>query len=196
MTDDYNDLNVNDENEEEENGGTPPPSQNNRTFLIAAGILGGLFLLGLLLIALFVFVLRPGQQRQQQIAALNQSNTATAFVLTQGAAQAQTAIPKAATNTPQVTLTIAVAQVTNTPVIAIPTETTVNEQTQAAERNTATVSALLTQVAQAQLTSTGLPTSTALPTTGFADEVGIPGLFGLAIVLMAVIFLVRRLRTA
>jgi LPXTG-motif cell wall-anchored protein len=39
-------------------------------------------------------------------------------------------------------------------------------------------------------------TSTALPTTGFADEVGIPGLLGMAVLLIAVIFLARRLRSA
>jgi len=36
--------------------------------------------------------------------------------------------------------------------------------------------------------------STALPNTGFADDVGIPGMFALALALVVVIFLVRRLR--
>ncbi len=40
------------------------------------------------------------------------------------------------------------------------------------------------------------PTSTALPTTGIADELGTPGLLIAAFVLLAVIFLARRLRTA
>jgi LPXTG-motif cell wall-anchored protein len=35
-----------------------------------------------------------------------------------------------------------------------------------------------------------------MPDTGFADEVGIPSLIGIAILLVAVIFLARRLRTA
>jgi hypothetical protein len=57
---------------------------------------------------------------------------------------------------------------------------------------TATVAALLTQAAQQ--TATVLPTATALPGTGFADEVGAPSLLALAALLILVIFLVRRLR--
>ncbi|NMB89552.1 MAG: hypothetical protein GYA17_14430, partial [Chloroflexi bacterium] len=62
---------------------------------------------------------------------------------------------------------------------------------------TQTVAALLTQAAQA---GGGVPggtqqvTPTALPTAGFADEVGLPGLLGLSVLLVGVIFLVRRLR--
>jgi hypothetical protein len=57
---------------------------------------------------------------------------------------------------------------------------------------TATVAAALTQAAQAQLTV--VATSTALPGTGFADEYGAPGLVVMAVALVAVIFLARRLR--
>ena len=39
-------------------------------------------------------------------------------------------------------------------------------------------------------------TPTGLPTTGFVDEVGLPGLFGLAAVLLVVIVLARRTRLA
>jgi hypothetical protein len=57
---------------------------------------------------------------------------------------------------------------------------------------TATVAALLTQAAQQ--TATVLPTATALPGTGFGDEVGAPSLLALAVLLIVVIFLARRLR--
>jgi hypothetical protein len=40
------------------------------------------------------------------------------------------------------------------------------------------------------------PTTTALPSTGIADELGTPGLFVAAFVLVVIIFVVRRLRTA
>ncbi len=40
------------------------------------------------------------------------------------------------------------------------------------------------------------PSSTALPTTGIGDELGTPGLMIAAFVLVAIIFLARRLRTA
>jgi hypothetical protein len=39
-----------------------------------------------------------------------------------------------------------------------------------------------------------IATSTALPNTGFADDIGAPGLLLMAVGLVAVIFLVRRLR--
>jgi LPXTG-motif cell wall-anchored protein len=76
-----------------------------------------------------------------------------------------------------------------TPLLAVPTDTPVPTT----DPRTATVAALLTQAASAQLTPG--PTTTALPSTGFADQVGIPGLVGMAILLIAVIFLARRLRT-
>jgi hypothetical protein len=81
---------------------------------------------------------------------------------------------------------------TNTPVIAQPTETLSPTPNPA----TATVGAAFTQIAQVATitTQTVIATSTALPNTGFADYVGLPGMFALALVLVAVIFLVRRLR--
>jgi len=61
---------------------------------------------------------------------------------------------------------------------------------------TATVAAFLTQAASGgqSLTLTPQTTSTKLPDTGFADEVGLPGLVGLAFALVAVIFIARRIR--
>lgn len=59
---------------------------------------------------------------------------------------------------------------------------------------TATVSFLLTEAAIGRLTIT--PTASGLPDTGFADDVGVPGMVGLALVLIVVVFLARRLRTA
>ncbi len=59
---------------------------------------------------------------------------------------------------------------------------------------TATVKALLTAAAESQ--STPESTATELPDTGFVDEVGLPLLGALAMILVLVIILVRRLRTA
>jgi multisubunit Na+/H+ antiporter MnhB subunit len=64
---------------------------------------------------------------------------------------------------------------------------------------TATLGALLTQVAAnqqgtGQVGGSIAATSTALPATGFADEVGLPGLLGLALGLVVLIFLTRTLR--
>ncbi|HVN54486.1 MAG TPA: LPXTG cell wall anchor domain-containing protein [Anaerolineaceae bacterium] len=201
MSDDYNDLDLNNENEE---GGEqkPPPQQqgSNRTFLIAAGVLGGLFLLALALLVVYLVFIRPNQggvSTASRIATQNAINTATVQAITQAAINAQrTTIPKSPTQTPLPTATLRPTN-TATPVLAIAT-TAVPGLSQD-EARTATVAALLTQAALAQQTGTGTahaPTSTALPTTGFADEVGLPGLFGLGLILLAVIFVVRRLRSS
>jgi hypothetical protein len=82
-------------------------------------------------------------------------------------------------------------QATATPVVVMGAQLSADEL--------ATVSALQTQMAaQGGASGTGTPavTSTALPETGFADEYGVPGLVILAIVLIGVIFLSRKLRTA
>jgi len=59
---------------------------------------------------------------------------------------------------------------------------------------TATVGAALTQAAIAQLTI--VPTTTALPNTGFLDDYGVSGLVTMALAFVIVILLARRLRIA
>jgi hypothetical protein len=103
------------------------------------------------------------------------------------AALTQTAIVQAQTQVAEATSTI---DPTNTPVIAEASMTL----TETPNPATATVGAAFTQIAAS--TQTIIPTSTALPNTGFADDVGIPGMFVLALSLVMVIFFVRRLRSA
>jgi hypothetical protein len=78
-------------------------------------------------------------------------------------------------------------------VIAAPSATNTPAATKTPDPSTATVAAALTQAAVAQLTI--VPTSTALPGTGIADEYGLPGLVVMAMAFMIVILLARRLRT-
>lgn len=167
---------------------TPPPEESsNRTFLLVAGILGAITVLALICIVVYAFFFVPRRNAQQatQVAEVNFQNTQVADALTQTAAAA------AFTSTPTATATqpAATATRTPTPVVAVPTNTTVPTQ----DPRTATVAALLTQAAGQ---STLAATSTALPDTGFVEDVGIPGLLGMAVLLVAVIFLARRLRTA
>jgi hypothetical protein len=173
------DLNYEDEE-------TPPEESSNRTFLIAAGILGGIVLLSIACLAVYALVILPQQRAAQsgeqdvlatQNAQVNEALTATgvAFDLSQ---------------TPQATAT---SMPTDTPVVAQPTATNTLEFTLTPDPNTATVAAGYTQLAGT--TATVVITSTALPTSGFADEVGLPGLVIAAMVLVAVIFLARRLRS-
>jgi hypothetical protein len=185
---DFQDLDTNEPVEE-----TPPPEGgSNRTFIIAIGILGGIFLIVLVAMAVFALVVLPNNQRRatQEANAVIAGNTATVAALTQVAAQgltttAQAKAPFPATNTPKPSPTPVLVQPTASPTAVI---------VSTIDPRTATVSALLTQAALTQKTATVLPTSTALPTTGFADEVGIPGMFAAAVVLIGVILLARRLR--
>lgn len=177
-------------------GGAPEPEKKpgNRTFLLAIGILGVIFILALVLLLLVAprMVATQNAQRQEQAAQINAANTATSAAATaarqrQLATAVKTAVPPTATKAPTKTPVVVVQA--NTPV---PTGT---QQLSAAEM--ATVAALQTQMAGVGgggVTGTPQATSTALPTTGFADEVGLPGMAGLAVVMVLVILLARKLR--
>ena len=159
------------------------------------------FTLALIVLAIFVVVILPRNRAQYnlELAQRNQANTATVAALT---SVAQTV--NAVTNTlppPKVTpvppSATAGAKASATPVVAQPTSTytpTPNKEA-GVDPRTATVAALLTQAAQAKLTTT-LTTSTALPKTGFAEDAGIPGLIGLTILFVVVILMVRRMRAS
>lgn len=169
-------------NEGDNNFEAPPPEESsNRTFLVIAGILGGIVLLSLACFAAYALFFAPTRAASQAQAATAQAvnNLAVAQALT---ATSQALLIPSATVTLPPSATPVVAQATAT---AIP-------PTNTADPATATVAAALTQAAAAQLTH--VPTSTALPGTGIADEYGVPGLVIMGIALVAVIFLARRLR--
>ncbi len=172
----------------------PPKPSTNRNFLIILGVLGGVFVLAIIALVLFLVVILPQSQKQRaaQIALINANNTATVAALTEEAASLPTAtatrVPPTATSTPTL-------KPSSTPVLAQPTSTAA--QLAALDPRTATVAALLTQAAEARLTETSGPTATqSLPKTGFAEDVGIPGLIGITILLLVVIILVRRMRAS
>jgi hypothetical protein len=160
----------------------PPEESSNRTFLIAAGILGGIVLLSIACLAGYALLILPGQRTAQQQAA-NAQATQNAQVQ-----QALTATALAA-SLPTATATTAP---TNTPVIAQASMTSTSSSPNTPDPATATVGAALTQAANAQKTI--VPTSTALPGTGIADEYGVPGLVIVGMAFIVVIFLARRLR--
>jgi hypothetical protein len=192
--------------------GSPEGGSNNRTFLIAAGILGGVILLALICMAGYAFFLLPRQnaaQNAQQTAVLltntaiagGATGTAQALLATatlDPASIAATSQAIAATRQMAATMTASAiaAAASPTPVVVFFTATAVLE-TATPDPVTETVAALYTQAALAELTV--FPTTTALggvPTTGFADEVGLPGLFIIGFVLIVIILLARRLRSA
>lgn len=173
---------------------------SNRTFLIVAGILGGILLIALLAIAGYAVLILPGRDTGQQTQAAEIIATNTAI-----AEQAQlTAIAKQTTMTPTFTATSPPTDTptitpssTSTPVLApTNTNTPVPEDVTPDPAATATVAALLTQQAAGGGGATPIPTATALPDTGFADDFGVPGLALIAGVLMVIIILSRRLRSS
>ena len=161
----------------------PPEESSNRTFLFVAGALGLLVLLGLLCIGGYVFF-RNSSNQQAESTAIVQVTQQQATVQ---AGVTQTIVAQNLTQTAAVTNTI---PPTNTPVIAQATATA----SPTPDPATATVAAAFTQLAVS--TQTIIPTSTALPNTGFVDEFGAPGLMLAAVALVVVIFLVRRLRSS
>ncbi|HCB02531.1 MAG TPA: hypothetical protein DEP19_09125 [Anaerolineae bacterium] len=169
----------------------PEESGNNRTFLIAVGILGGIILLSVACIVGIFLVNRNNQTAQQaQIQSATQTAEASNNFINQAltaTAQAQAALPTA-TLPPTATLVVNVATATNTP------DPNATDVTALDAPATATVGAALTQAAIAQLTI--VPTTTALPNTGFIDDYGVPGLAVMALAFVMVILLARRLRAA
>jgi len=179
-----------------------PEDDENRTFVIAAAGLGGLIVLSLVCLGVYALILQPRQREAalQEPTSIVLTNTAVALGLTQTAeAEDFTPVPTEVppTMTPSPTST-------NTPVptqvVVLPTDT----PTSTPFTTLATV-APLTETAAAQLTQTAeaiaggagspTPTPTALPSTGFADDIGLPGLVGLTALFLVVIFLSRRLRS-
>ena len=184
------------------------PEGSNRNFLIIAIVLGGIVLLSLICMAVYAFFVLPGQKSRAQatLDANSASITETAMI------DAQTQVASLFTSTPAPS---------DTPV-PLPTETLVvvfaSESPTVApsvDPLTATVQALQTQLAVSQATAgnksksdaTGTPAATKVTTpgtpgtkqlakTGFADEVGLPGMLIAAIIVIAIMLLARRLRQA
>ncbi|MBX3036291.1 MAG: hypothetical protein KF758_05195 [Anaerolineales bacterium] len=174
----------------------PEESSNNRTFLIAVGILGGIILLSVACIVGIFLVNRNNQTTQQaQIDAATQTAAASNNFINQAltaTAEAQAILPTA-TEPPTATPVVNIATATNTPdPNATAGVAALDVGTPAAA--TATVGAALTQAAIAQLTI--VPTTTALPNTGFIDDYGVPGLAVMALAFVMVILLARRLRAS
>ena len=195
---------------------------NNRTFLIAAIILGGIVLLSLICMAVLAIFWLPSQNAMR--AATQEANIAASTQAAFVSQQTQEAASYTATLPPT---EIATLVPTETPVVVFATNTA--SAVPSSDPATATVQALQTQLAAAQVAAsqtaeargtpgaagktTGTPGKSAvtpgksgtpgtpgatsqLARTGFADEVGLPGLFILSIILVAVILLARRLRQA
>lgn len=194
------DLDFEDTPEDED----PPPEEgSNRTFMMVAAGLGGFMLLAVICMVVLYALFFRGQQpaaddpavltAEAQNAQIAQSLTETAVAASFSPTPSNTA-PPTATEAPSATPAAGAQQVTDTPDGSGPTP----------DPRTATVQALLTQasVAQTQAASnisTVTPTATAvgaLPDTGLLDDIGLPFMAGMTLLLLVVIFAARRLREA
>jgi LPXTG-motif cell wall-anchored protein len=154
----------------------------------------------ILLATLFTRGPQQASQTSEQVKTIVAYNTKVAGTATADAVkalQAQATVDAAA-KAPPPTATPPQAA-TPTGVLAIPTATRTPIPTVSPENATKTAFALTLGVGGAVGTSypgqgTPQPTATALPSTGFADEVGLPGLLGMAAIMLVVIFLARRVR--
>jgi hypothetical protein len=178
-------------------GGEPPDeseSGNRNAFMIIAVGIGGLILLSLICMVIYLFVFNPQQKAAQATQQANAGATQTQSFAFQQQTQEAALFTPTLPPTPVFTDTA-----TTTPVVVFATETPAGSVTE--DPATATVEALQTQLVSAQLTATfqvtptgATPTTTKLAQTGFADEVGLPSLFVAALLLVGVILLARRLR--
>ncbi len=182
-----------------EDGAEEGGESNNRTFMIVAVVLGGIILLSLICAAIVAVVWLPS--RNATVAATQEYNNAIAAETEMSLQQTATAALFTPTLPPTETPTPAPSA---TPVLVFATETPAGQAAPVGPA-TATVEALQTQLVASNLTATaqatlsaGTPSSTptALPDGGFADDVGLTGLFLASFVLVAVILLARRLRAA
>jgi cytoskeletal protein RodZ len=172
----------------------PPEEKNNRTFLVVGGIMAGLVFLTLVCMAVYFLVIAP-RLNAQKTSAQATIEAANAQVVQQMTSTAEAALW---TPTSLPTSTATETSIPSTPLSSPTPVIAVNTATASATIDPATLVAMQTQLS-AQLTATSISEATLLagagmPQTGFFDEIGLPGLLILAAALIAIIFLVRRMR--
>ena len=141
-----------------------PEGSRNRTFVIVAAALGGLVVVSLIVLALYTFLISP-RQEQQAANATETSIALTSLALAQIPTETDTPRP------------------TSTP---FPTETPTLSPTADQSTETATPEATRGLIIT--------PTPSGLPDAGFADDVGLPGLVIMALALIGIVIITRRVR--
>jgi LPXTG-motif cell wall-anchored protein len=197
----------------EESPAPAAPSQpsGNRSFLIGISVIGGIFVLALVILVGYLLTRPSNGTAANEAARINLENTRVAQSATDQSRaielKATIDAAKEVTNTP-----IVVAGATSTPVVAVPTATLTPQPTSASTqaKTQSGTSAPGTPVSGtpqgtkpvggggttpgAGTAVSGTPSATALPSTGFADQVVLPMMAGGAVLLLFVIFIARRAR--
>ena len=178
---------------------TPEPEKKpgNRNFMTIIIVLGIIFLVALLGLLLFAprYIASQRQAQLEEAALINAANTATAMagVAAENQLNTQQALTEIAS--------MPTLAPTNTPVVVVATHTPVVASTELSAEELATRSALQTQMAGG---GTTLPTATlyvitsvtptALPETGIMEDIGLPTMAGVAVLLIMIIIFSRHLR--
>lgn len=174
--------------------GQPQPEKSNRTFIIAAGIMAGVVLISIIAMAVYALVYLPrqkaGQTNIQATIEFQNALIAQAMTQTMQSVASATVVPPTNTAVPPTSTPLVLATATPLMAVASPTSLVVNVGM------TATWSALNNQVAAGVGTPTATVRASAMPASGFAEDIGLPGLLVMAVALVVVILLARRLRSA
>ncbi len=172
---------------------------SNRNFLIAAIVLGGIVLLSLVCMAVYALMIMPGQKASAQATSSANAAASTEMaqmqLLTQEAAMFTATLPPSETPVPEPSETLVVVFASATP-SAIPTIDPATATLEAMQTQlAATGPTVTTTPATAKTATTGTPGKAGqLAKTGLGDELGLPGLFFAALLVIAVILMARRLR--
>ncbi len=180
----------------EEGPAIPPekPSGGGRPFVAAITIIVVLIVIALIALGVVLLNRNTGAGVDQQ-ARIYAQNTQIAAAATEQMRQAQLQETLNAAKLPSLTVAPTLAPqglVTNTPVLAIPTATRTPTPTKdpVSQTQTAAAATLLAGGPTHTVTPTGLPS------TGFADQVGLPGMAIGAVLLLIIILIVRRARVS
>jgi flagellar basal body-associated protein FliL len=189
--------------EDSDMGMTPPEESGNRTFLIAAIILGVIFVIALISIFALYFLTQPPAQPPPQnltaTMAVQLKATQTAAFLATQTKQAQAQQTAAISRTPTITLTATRTRTrTVTPVVfaTILLATDTSTATAGGAVATATLSTGTGTASPPARTATPTSAATKLPQTGYGESSGLLGLLTLAGASMMIIVLARNLRLA
>jgi cytoskeletal protein RodZ len=189
--------------EDSDMGMTPPEESGNRTFLIAAIILGVVFVIALISIfALYFLTQTPAQPPPQNLTAtvaVQLKATQTAAFLATQTKQAQAQQTAAISRTPTIPLTATRTRTkTVTPVVFATVLLATDTSTATATAGGAVATATLSTGTVTPATKTRTPTSAAtkLPQTGYGESSGLLGLLTLAGASMMIVVLSRNLRLA
>ncbi len=180
----------------EEGPAIPPetPTGGGRPFLAAIIIIVVIVVIAAIALVVVLLNRNPGASLEQA-ARINAQNTQIAAAATEQMGNLFLQQTLDAAKLPSLTVAPTLnpqGLVTNTPVLAIPTATRTPTPTKdpASLTKTAAAATLLASGGTPQVTPTGLPS------TGFADQVGLPGMAIGAVLLLIVILIVRRARAS